>query len=169
MGWEQGPLVARLKYNQCNNGCQFCIITFYCSGLPLTVLDEIPVTAIDFLPPSPTLPQDLPECVTRSAREHSTERKESQKLGTRSMSNPATVVSAITTQSTKKTPFRNEKDSCASKPSDDVLTSNGASVSTGPSSSTQSEETHKTLETDSPAPPTTTSCLCGRVGSGAQH
>ena len=112
---------------------------------------------MDYLPPSPTLPQDLPECVTRSAREHSTERKESQKLGTRSVSNPATVVSAITTQSTKKTSFRNEKDSCVSKPSDDVLTSNGASVSTGPSSSTQSEETHNTLETGSPAPPTTTS------------
>ena len=157
MGWEQRTLVARLKYIQCSNGCQFCIITFYYSGIPLTVLDEIPVTAMDYLPPPPTLPQDLPECVTRSAREHSTERKESQKLGTRSMSNPATVVSAITTQSTKKTPFRNEKDSCTSKLSDDVLTSNGASVSTGPSSSTQSEETHNTLETGSPAPPTTTS------------
>ena len=73
------------------------------------------------------------------------------------MPNPATVVSVITTQSTKKTPFRNEKDSCASKPSDDALTSNGASVSTGPSSTTQSEESHNTLETGSPAPPTTTS------------
>ena len=156
MGWEQGPLVARLKYNQCSNGCQFCIITFYYSGLPLTVLDDVPVTAMDYLPPSPTLPQDFPECVTRSAREHSTKRKESQKLGTRSMSNPATVVSAITTQSTKKTPFRNEKDSCACKPSDDVLTSNGASVSTGPSSTTQGEEIQKPLETGSPAPPTTT-------------
>ena len=169
MGWEQGPLVARLKYNQCSSGCQFCIITFYYSGLPLTVLDEVPVTAMDYLPPLPTLPQDLPECVTKSAREHSTERKESQKLGTSSMSNPATVVSAITTQTIKKPPFRNEKDSCASKPSDDVLTSNGASVSPGPSSTTQSEETHNTLETGSPAPPTTSSCLCGRVGSGAQH
>ena len=156
MGWEQGTLVARLKYNQCSNGCQFCIIKFYYSGLPLTVLDEIPVTAVDYLPPSPTLPQDLPECVTRSAREHSTERKESQKLGTRSMSKPATVVSAVTTQTTKKAPFRSQEDSCAIKTtSDNVLTSEGASVSPGPSSLTQSEEIQKTLEVGPPTPPTT--------------
>ena len=157
LGGKQGPLVARLKYNQYSNGCQFCIITFYYSGLPLTVIDEIPVTAVDYLPPSPTLPQDLPECVTRSAREHSTERKESQKLGTSSMSNPATVVSAVTIQTTKKTPFISQEDSCASKPSDNELTSEGASISLGPSSTNQGEETQRPLETGSPTPTSVTS------------
>ena len=46
----------------------------------------------------------------------------------------------------KKTPFRNDEDLCASE-SSDVFTSEGASVSPGPSSTTQSEET---LETGSP-------------------
>ena len=66
------------------------------------------------------------------------------------------MVSATASQTTKKTPFRSQEGSCVSEPtSDDVLTSKGASVSSGPSSSTQSEE--NPLETDSPAPPTTTS------------
>ena len=106
-------------------------------GIPLTVLDEVPVTAMDYLPPSPpTLLPDLPECVTSNTREHSTERKESQKLGTSSMPNPATVVSAVTTQTIKKMSFRGQEDSCARKPSEDVFTSE-ASVS----SATQSEKT----------------------------
>ena len=112
---------------------------------------------MDYLPLSPTLPQDLPECVRKSAREHSAERKESQKLGTSSMSNPATVVLAATTQTTKKVPFRRQEDSCASKPSDNELTSEGASVSPGPSSPTQSEKTQRPLETSFPTPTSVTS------------
>ena len=74
----------------------------------------------------------------------------------------STVVSATAPQTTKKTPFRSQEDSCASKTtddaaSDDVFTSEGAGVSPGPSSSTQSEETLKPLETGSPTPATTTS------------
>ena len=69
-----------------------------------------------------------------------------------------TVVSATASQTTKKPPFGSHEDPCASKPpSDDVITSEGASVSSGPSSTTQSMETQKTLETGSPALPTTTS------------
>ena len=60
------------------------------------------------------------------------------------------MVSAATTENTKK-------DLHASELSDDQLTSESASASLGPSSTTQGEETHKALETDSPAPPTTTS------------
>ena len=60
---------------------------------------------MDYLPPPPpSLSQDLSESVTRSTREHSIVTKESQKLGTRSMPNLATVVSAVTTQNTKKPP-----------------------------------------------------------------
>ena len=68
----------------------------------------------------------------------------------------STVVSATVSQTTKKTPFRSQQDSCASKPpSDDVFTSEGVSVSPGPSSSTQSEEIQNPLETGSPTPATT--------------
>ena len=68
------------------------------------------------------------------------------------------MVSATASQTTKKTPFRSQQDSCASKPpSDDALTSEGTSVSPGPSSSTQSEEIQNPLETGSPNPATTTS------------
>ena len=128
-------------------------------GIPLTVLDDIPAaTAMDYLPPTPKLPQDLPECVTMYIREESqvletssststqrkgfqpsssTEKMGSQKLGPSSMSNPATVVSAAATQ----TPFRNQEDSCTSKPmSDDMSTSEGVNE---PSSSTQGEETQR--------------------------
>ena len=62
------------------------------------------------------------------------------------MPNPATVVSALTTQTIKKTSFRGQEVSCASKPSEDVFTSE-ASVS----SATQSEKT------GSPPPTSTTS------------
>ena len=66
--------------------------------------------------------------------------------------------SATVSQTIKKPPFRSQEDSCVSEPpSDEVFTSKGATVSPGPSSTTQSEETHNTLETGSPAPPTTTS------------
>ena len=71
------------------------------------------------------------------------------------MSNPATVVSAVSIETTKKPPFRIQEDSCAIKTtSDNVLTSEGASVSPGPSSLTQGEETQKTLEVGLPTPPT---------------
>ena len=69
----------------------------------------------------------------------------------------STVSSAAASQTTKKTPFRGQEDSCAIKLSDDVLTSEGATVSPRPRSTTQSEETPKILQTGSPAPPTTTS------------
>ena len=70
----------------------------------------------------------------------------------------STVGSPTASQTTEKSPFRSQEDSCVSEPtSDEVFTSKGASVSPGPSSTTQSEETHNTLETGSPAPPTTTS------------
>ena len=69
----------------------------------------------------------------------------------------STVVSATASQTTKKTPFRSQEDSCASKTRDDVFTSEGASVSPGPSSSTQSEETQKPLKTSSPTPTSVTS------------
>ena len=80
----------------------------------------------------------------------STEKEQSQKVVPSSTSNLATVVSAATNENTKK-------DLHASEPSDDRLTSESASASLGPSSTTQGEETHKALETGSPAPPTTTS------------
>ena len=139
-----------------------------------------------YLPPPPTLPQDLLECVTRSANEESQmlgpssststqkkgsqpnssnqragspnpgpsfsrQRVESQKLRP---TNPATVVSAVPTQTTTKTPIRSQEDSCASKPSDDELTSEGGTVSPGPISTTQSEET-QAGPLIPPTPPTT--------------
>ena len=68
------------------------------------------------------------------------------------------MVSAAAPQTTKQTPFRNQEDLGGSKPtSDEVFTSEGARVSSGPGSSTQSEETQKPLETGSPAPTSTTS------------
>ena len=103
---------------------------------------------MDYLPPTPTLNKDSPEFMTRYTKEGS------QILESSSVSNLATVVSAATTQTTKKTPFRNKKDSCASKPSEDVLTSEGANASPGSSSTTQSEE--NPLETGSPPPTSTT-------------
>ena len=140
-------------------------------GIPLTVLDDVPAaTAMDYMPPTSKLPQDLPECVTMYVREESqvletssstqrkgsqpsssTERKGSQKLGPSSISNPATVFSAAATQ----TPFRNQEGSCTSKPmSDDMSTSEGVNE---PSSSTQSEETPRPLEAASSTPGTTSS------------
>ena len=66
--------------------------------------------------------------------------------------------SATASQTIKKSSLRSKEDSCASKPpSDDVITSEGASVSPKPISTTQGEEIQKPLETGSPAPPTTTS------------
>ena len=68
------------------------------------------------------------------------------------------VVSATASQITKKTSFRTQEDSCASKPmSDDVFTSEDANVSPEPSSSNQSEETQNPLKTGSPTPTSTTS------------
>ena len=50
--------------------------------------------------------------------------------------------------------FRSQHDLCASKPtSDDVFTSEGATVSPGPRSSTQSEEAKNPLETGLAAQP----------------
>ena len=72
------------------------------------------------------------------------------------LSNLTTLLSAAATQTTKKTPFKNREDLHASEPSDDVLTSEGASTSPGPSSMTQSEETQNPLESASPIPATTT-------------
>ena len=70
----------------------------------------------------------------------------------------STVVSATASQTTKKTPFRSQEDSCAgSTASDDVFTFEGAGVSPGPSSSTQSEETQNPLETGSPISTSTSS------------
>ena len=70
----------------------------------------------------------------------------------------STVGSTTASQITKKPPFRSQEDSCVSEPtSDEVLTSKGATVSPGPITTTQSEETQRPLETGSPAPPTTTS------------
>ena len=54
------------------------------------------------------------------------------------------MVSATASQTTKKPPFRSQEDLCATKP---ISVSKGASVSPGPSYSTQSEETQKPLET----------------------
>ena len=116
---------------------------------------------MDYLPPTPKLPQDLPECVTVYVREepqvletsssNSTEKMGSQKLGPSSMSNPATVVSAAATQ----TPFRNQEDSSTSKSmSDDMSTSEGVKE---PSSSTHSEETQRPLEAASSTPGSTSS------------
>ena len=73
-------------------------------------------------------------------------------------SNLATVVSAAAPQTTtQRSPFSKQEDSCASKPSDDVLTSEGASASPGIGSSIYSEETQNPLETGSPNPISTTS------------
>ena len=74
------------------------------------------------------------------------------------MSILATVISAAALQTTKQTSFRTQEDLCTRKlKSDDVFTSEGACVSSGPSSSTKTEETQKLLETH---PPTPTSTIC---------
>ena len=74
------------------------------------------------------------------------------------LSNLATVVSAAASQTTKQTPFRNQEDLCTSKlKSNDVFTLEDASVNSGPSSSTQTEETQELLDTHSP---TRTSTIC---------
>ena len=74
------------------------------------------------------------------------------------MSILATVVSAAALQTTKQTSFRTQEDLCTRKlKSDDVFTSEGACVSSGPRSSTHTEETQKLLETH---PPTPTSTIC---------
>ena len=63
----------------------------------------------------------------------------------------STVGSATASQTTEKPPIKSQEDLCASKPlSHDVFTSKGTSVSPGPSSPNQSEETQNPLETDSP-------------------
>ena len=62
--------------------------------------------------------------------------------------------SATASQTTKKSSLRSQEDLCVSKTSDDVFSSEGANVSPGPSSTTQVEETQKTLQV---GPPTTTS------------
>ena len=59
------------------------------------------------------------------------------------MSNLTTVVSATTTQNTKKTPSKD-------LPSDNQLTSESVSASPGPSSPTHNEENYNPFETDSP-------------------
>ena len=74
------------------------------------------------------------------------------------LSNLAIVVSAAAPQTTKQTPLRKQEDSGGRKPtSDDVFTSEGANVSPGLSSSTQSEETQNPLEAGSAIPATTIS------------
>ena len=67
------------------------------------------------------------------------------------------MASATASQATKKTPFKSQEDLCASKMSDDVFSSEGLSVSPGPSSTTHSKETLNPLETGSPNPASTTS------------
>ena len=65
---------------------------------------------------------------------------------------------ATGSQTTKKPPFRSQEDSYASKPpSDEVFTSEGATVSPGPISTTQSKETQNHIKTGSPTPISTTS------------
>jgi len=65
---------------------------------------------------------------------------------------------ATASEATKKPPLRSQEDSCASKPpSDDVFTSEGATVSPGPSSTTQSKEIQNPIKTGSPNPTSTTS------------
>ena len=66
--------------------------------------------------------------------------------------------SATASQTTKKPPFRSPEDSCVSEPpSDEVFTSEGATVSPGPISTTQSEETQNPIKTGSLTPISTTS------------
>ena len=70
----------------------------------------------------------------------------------------STVVSTTVSQTTKKIIFISQEDSCAGNAaSDEMFTSEGARVSPGPSSSTQSEETQKPFKAASPTPATTTS------------
>ena len=79
----------------------------------------------------------------------------------------AALVSVATSQTTKKTPFRSQQDLCGCEPmSDDVFTSEGASVSPGPSSTMQSEETQKPLETGSPTVTSTSSSFPYLKASG---
>ena len=68
-------------------------------------------------------------------------------------SNLATMVSARALQTTKQSSF-SEQDT--SKSSENVVTSEGASISLGPSSATEGEETQRPLETGSPTPTSVT-------------
>ena len=78
-----------------------------------------------------------------------------QVLRPHSMSNLATVVSAPTTKTTKKPSIRNKEDSCASKPPEDVFTSEDTSQSL--SSTSQNEETQNPLKAVSLIPTSTSS------------
>ena len=70
----------------------------------------------------------------------------------------STVGSATASQTTKKPPLRSQEDSCVSEPtSDEVFTSKGATVSPGPISTIQGEETQNPIKTGSPTPTSTTS------------
>ena len=70
----------------------------------------------------------------------------------------STVGSATASQTTKKPPFRSQEDLCVSEPpSDKVFTSKDTTVSPGPISTTQSEETQNPIKTGSPTPTSTTS------------
>ena len=74
------------------------------------------------------------------------------------LSNLATMISAAVPQTIKQSPFGKQEDSGTSKSTlDEVFTLEGATVSSGPGSSTQSEETRNPLETSSPIPTSTTS------------
>ena len=66
--------------------------------------------------------------------------------------------SATASQTTEKPPFKSQEDSCVNEPtSNEVLTSKSATVSPGPSSTTQGEETRSPIETGSSTPTSTTS------------
>ena len=66
--------------------------------------------------------------------------------------------SATASQTTEKPPFRRQQDLRVSEPtSSKVFTSEGASVSSGPISTTQSEETQTPIKTGSPTTSTTSS------------
>ena len=68
------------------------------------------------------------------------------------------MTTAAVSQIVKETPFRSQEDSCASTPlSHEAFTSEGATVSPGPISTTQSKETQKPLQTGSPTPTSTAS------------
>ena len=57
-------------YNQLNVNVGTAVnvgISMSFPGIPLTVLDDVPVATVDPLTPPPTLPPDPPECVTRYA------------------------------------------------------------------------------------------------------
>ena len=77
----------------------------------------------------------------------------------------STIVSGTVSQT--KPSFRSQEDLCASKPLSHVeFTSKGATVSPGPISTTQSEETQRPLETDSPTSTSITSSFAYLKVSG---